>query len=295
MRTGDLAAAYSTLSTVLANGPGPRGFALLRASPTLDRALDEYSEMERVEVDHEHAFGFNVPLVAGAFLDAGRRAGGPTGDRIRAAYADLGFVPSPAGPGPEHLSTVLAAMGAGRVDARFIDGQVLSWLPLVATAVRRLGRSYPTALVEQIEDLVLLHRAMLVEPCAAHHALPPADLALDDPETDLRAIAEWLATPARCGVYLARADLARIGGGNRVPRGFGDRSQLLVNLLRSAGHFDAIDGVFGDLEGVVDDWGGALAEPRYAGVSEVLAPWVGRIAETRAMLGTLRARVARVA
>ena len=295
MNRSEAATAYSLLSACLGGGPGEGRVALLRASPLLDEALGAYPSLEAVEVDHEHAFGFNAPPVAGAFLDPTRRAGGDWGDRLAAAYVRIGFTPRLTGPGPEHLSTLLEALATVRVDGAFLDAHVLSWLPLVSIAVRRLQRPYPTALLEQVEGLVLLHRSDLVEPVSAAFDLPDADLDLEDPETDLRAIAEWLATPARCGVYLTRADLARIGGGRRVPRGFGDRGQLLVNLLRSAACFDALDGVVGDLEAVLDAWLEAFTAPRYSEIAEALAPWTTRAGETRDRLGALRGRAAEAA
>ncbi len=294
MNRRDAEAAYSVLSQVLADGPDADSLTPLRASPLVAAALEAYATHDEVAVDHEHAFGLNVPLFAGAFLEADRQVGGATGEALAAAYARLGFAADPCGPGTEHLSTVLAVLAQVRVDGAFIDAHLLSWLPIVSIAVRSLGRAYPAALVDQIEGLVLLHRGQLPDPCEARYTLPAAELDLDDSETDLRAIGEWLATPARSGIYLSRADIARVGGLHRVPRGFGERSQLVVNLLRSAASFDTFDAVISEIEELVAERRAEMAGPRYAEVASALSPWVARAGETYARLAGLRGRAAHI-
>ncbi len=267
MSRAELATAYGLLGEVVAKGPDGDRLAMLRASPALEEALATYPSDEAAEVDHEHAFGLNAPPFAGVFLDVERIAGAPLGE-------------------------LLNTLATERVDAAFLDARVLSWLPAWATAVRRLARPYPTALATQIEDVVLLHRSLLVDPVAARFELADPDLDLDDPKTDLRRIGEWLATPARSGVLVTRADIARVGGGQRVPRGFGQRAQLVVNLLRSAANLDAFDGVVRGLEQVAREWAEALAAPRYDEVRALARPWAERAATTAETLRRLRQRAA---
>ena len=84
---------------------------------------------------------------------------------------------------------------------------------------------------------------------------------------------------------LTREDVARLGRGLNVPRGFGDRTQLIVNLLRSAARFDALDALLEALEGEAAD-----QRDRLTSWGAATAAWRSRIDETLSILRALRER-----
>lgn len=309
------ARAYALLAELCARGVQPGTREAARASPLVAAALASYpdEQPDLVAADHHHAFGWAVLGYEGVYLDREGTLGGPSAERIRAAYAARGFVPDPAGEEPEHLVTELRALaflcgaeadahqdGLAQVAARMrglarqlLDEHLLRWLPLWAGAVRRLELAFPTALADQLEDLVLPHRESLGAPWPEAFSLPSASLDLDDAETGLGEIAATLATPASSGLCLSREDLTRLGRGARVPRGFGDRGLILEQLLRTAARYEALPAVIDGLDAFAARWEDELCPTgRYRDrtwLAPLLLPWRDRVAGTRRLLARLRA------
>lgn len=301
--------AYGLLADLLARGLTPSTREAALTSAPLAAALATYpaDDLDSVAVEHEHAFGWAVPPFEGAFLDPTRIIGGRATDALWALFSDAGFRPDVRSEDVEHLATALrclAYLSGAESDAledghtgavervcelsrRLLDEHVLRWVPAFANAVRRLERAFPSALVEQIEGLLLLHREQLGG-APRRFSLPDAPALLDDASTGLREIGERLATPALCGVLLSREDIGRLARGAHVPRGFGDRTQLLVNLLRSAARFEALEALLDALDAEIGGQVEALGAPRYADVATLTAPWRARAAETRALLAEVR-------
>jgi hypothetical protein len=98
--------------------------------------------------------------------------------------------------------------------------------------------------------------------------VPPPPL--DAEKTDLRAIADHLCRPARCGLFLSAAVIERIGRRTGVPRGFGDRRRILGELLRTAGRYEQLPEVLGLLLDVVGDHA-TSGDPRVEATSRWLS------------------------
>ncbi len=310
MNDHDLARArslgYGLLADLLARGVTPEPRAAAGASPPLARAIDGRDE-EDLAVELERAFGWAAPPFEGAYLTADATIGGPPTDALWALFSSAGYRPDLRRADAEHLATTLKALaflsGAeadGLRDAhagailrtralarRLLDEHALRWVPVWAAGVQRVGLAFPTALATAIEELLLSHRSAILEP-APGFELAPLALDPEDEETDLRAVATALVTPARSGLVLTRADLERLGRETSVPRGFGERAQVATNLLRSAARFEVFDRV---LESLIDELEAQRAElddPRYAGVRTLVEPWRRRAAEMQVVLRAMR-------
>jgi TorA maturation chaperone TorD len=314
--------AYGLLADLVARGVDPSTRDAAQTSAPLADAIASYASarperlsdadlLDLLAVDHQHAFGWSVPPFEGAFLDPARSIGGEATDALWAIFTAAGFVPDVSREDVEHLATslrCLAFLSGAEADAiedghtgailrvrelsrRLLDEHLLCWVPTFVNAVERTGLAFPRALAAQIESLLVTHRAALGAPARRHELLAPA-IDLDDPETGLREIGEHLATPARCGVFLSRDDVTRIGRGLKVPRGFGDRTQLLVNLLRSAASYDALDALLSALEEEMAREDDALAS-EHGIMAELVRPWRERTRETAALLRRVRADAAR--
>lgn len=308
------ALAYGLLADLLARGlTKETRDAALASDPLRDAILRQAGDLDALAVEHEQAFGWAAPPFEGAFLDPARTSGGAISESLWALFAEAGFAPDVGSTDVEHLATslrCLAFLGGAESDAiedahagaiervrtlsrRVLDEHVLRWLPALAAAIRRTDLAFPIALVEQIEALALLHRAGIPgAPRAFELPAPPA--ILDREDTSLREIAELLATPAASGLVLGKHDIARLGRGARVPRGFGDRVQLLVNLLRGAAQYDTLAALCDALASEADAQRRALEDARYAGVEALVAPWRLHLAGTRALIARVRTDAARI-
>jgi hypothetical protein len=158
--------------------------------------------------------------------------------------------------------------------------------------VQAQGHPFYTRLATLTLDLALDHRAALGEPVAANRPpLPPPDLDLDDARTSLKDIARFLTVPARCGLYLSRDDLTRLGRADDLPRGFGGRMQMLVNLLRSAAEFDRMEALLDRLSAQVEAWRAAyqqLQESDVPATALVADAWTEQLDATEYVLHRMR-------
>jgi len=323
---------YGLLAELLREGPSERTREGMLASPALQEGLrSSGGELEPLQVDHEHAFGRCVFPYEGTFLDAEGRVGADRSARLALLFEELELRLDPRGEALEHLSSQLLALAtlsereaealeAGRAhearaaraaSARLLEAHLLRWLPIFAHSIRRLGRAYPSALVDQIEALVRLQwssiagasRASGSEPAspperapaleAASWSLSGEGLSIDDPALGLGEIAAFLATPSRSGIFLSRDDLAELGRAHRVPRGFGSRTQTLEALLRSSSHLDAFGPLLEDLRVRLERSLEPLEPSRYAELpAALLEPWRARLREAIAWLQELGRRAA---
>ncbi len=233
-------------------------------------------------------------------------------DRLHDTYRAAGFAVDPTTEEAEHLATelrALAHLSAAESDAiedglgdivehlralslRVLEGHLLRWFPTLAAAARSAGRAWPSALVDQVEDLLFMHRRMLGERTHDGDAfsLPELPAMLDADETGLRDLARMLTLPALSGMFLSRDDVARVGRTSRVPRGFGERRVLLENLFRSAVELGSFGEVIGNLIDLFRERDRALEAASATGVpglATLVEPLRRRIATTIAMLERL--------
>lgn len=298
--------AYGLLADLLTRGLTPETReAALASEPIRAAIFGRAGDLDALAVEHEHAFGWSTPPFEGAFLDPSRTIGGAGGDALWALFRASGFVPRK--DDAEHLASALRCLAflsgaeadaledhhAGAVERvrtlsrRLLDEHVLRYLPVLASAVRRTGLAFPTALVDELEPLAMLHRRELPGDPSTF-ALPEPPPLLEREETGLREIAEYLATPALSGLVIGKDDLTRIGRSLRVPRGFGDRTQVLLNLLRAAVQYEVLDEVMVALADEARGQREALSAPRYASVAAFTSPWRARLEQTEAAIAQIR-------
>jgi hypothetical protein len=120
-------------------------------------------------------------------------------------------------------------------------------------------------------------------------ALPPLPDLLADEKTGLRDIARFLVTPPFSGLYIGKREVSRLARALDLPRGFGDRQQMLVNLLRAAAQYDRLDALFTALTILLDKWQTAYRQlgTEFPGLAPTLSPWVARLAHTQALLAEM--------
>lgn len=318
------AGAHALMAELLSRGVTRRTWAAARQSALLRGALAGYTADDDTETgrpteavldaaaaDHQRAFGFEVFPFEGVFLDPAGQVGGPATAALTALYRRMGFAPDPRDDGPEHLATELRALAllsgteaaalasgdgpaahrARELARELLDGHVLRFLPTFAAAVRRLGLAFPAALVDQIEQLVLLHREGLGEPASASFELAGEPVVLAD-DVGLGQLARALTSPARAGLFLSRADIAAVGRATGVPRGFGERATLLHNLLRTANDLDQLPAVVDALRARLRDACAELGAQAHATpwLAPIVAPHRDRIAGTGRALAVLAER-----
>ena len=107
-------------------------------------------------------------------------------------------------------------------------------------------------------------------------------------------IAAYLAMPAYSGIYLSRDDVGRMAHSLGLPRGFGERRQLLANLMHSAVQYDQFAVLMNALKKVVSDWitayrGQADSIPL---LEPFLRPWQDRATQTTSLIAGIQDKIA---
>ena len=312
-------AAYSLLARLYRDGVSEDLLPAVEAIPGLSGTYPRNPETgtldgDEAAADHYEVFGYNVFPYGSIFLDSGGDLGGAATGRVLDFYRQAGYAPAPSENG-DHIAAeldFLAFLCGAEADAwedrlpgvalrmqalqrRFLDEVLLPWVPVFVQAVRRHGVGFYAELAAFTLELSADHRQSLGGAPATPTALlvdePPEILA--EEKTGLKEIAGFLITSAYSGIYLSRSEIARLARRRRIPRGFGGRQQMLVNLLRSAAAYDALDRVVEDLQAAMEAW---LGEYRswsddYPCLQVHLDSWLRRLEAGQTVLSRIEAEL----
>lgn len=293
------------LAGLVAEGPVPSSYLDWVRLPELAELWPGGTDPDQDAAAHQDLFGFSVLPYAGVFLDAGD-ANGETPSHVARRYHRAAFDPGLDDLRPDHLGVELRFVAfllehgpSGALEAgAFLDQHLLAWLPSWVFAVRRQGNARYDQIAQFVLDWLLEQRRMVERvadfPLAGRvpaGAEPPA--LLEDDRTGVRDVAAFLTTPAHCGLFIGRADLARLARANGTPGGFGQRRLMMENLLRSAALYDGLDGVFAELvRWIRADAGAWQALESVPGVGPWSESWRSRLAGTTLLLNSIQNRLA---
>lgn len=310
--------AYGLFSALALDGLVPDVGDLIEAVPEIavvaERSPDGRFDFDAAAAHHYEALSHQVFPFRSVFVTLEAQPGGLETERAKAFYDRIGFRIDLSGASADHVGLMLGAMafllgaeadahadGRGevvaevrRLERALLDEQLLFWWPALAeTLVFGDFRLYvPWA--EAVTQLVLHHRDELGAPASAEPPNIDIDASslstrLDEPHTGLRDIADTLLVPVQVGAFLTRRDLRALGRGDRLPGGFGARSTVLTNLLKSAATYEVLDGLVAGLRGRLE--AARRFYEDYQDRSAAAAPagrwWAARCAETQAAVARL--------
>ena len=111
----------------------------------------------------------------------------------------------------------------------------------------------------------------------------------------LREISRRLTSPARSGLVLTKERLGGLGRELSLPVGFGERSEMLLNLFRAAAQLERLPELLDTLRAEADRWDRRYVEwsERYPASRAIWDEWRGRLAGTRALLNDMSAAMLR--
>lgn len=252
--------AYNLYSDIFLTGPIGEVQKKVRDNARLRDVLVLDSDDE-LAAEHETMFGFNVFPFASLFLEFDGMLGGETTHRIRAFRSQLGIDVGSDSTAPDHVAAelrILAVLAksdslASQSTAEFIDRHVFSWLPAFVAAVREETHVFYSELVDLMLEQIVDHRRSIMASSQIGDLEPiPKEHLLSDSKTGIHDIADFLTSPARCGLFLSRSTIAGIAQGLKLPHGFGGRSEMMATSLRSAAAYDGVDRVVDAIENVID-------------------------------------------
>lgn len=255
---------YALLGRVYLEGVSAETFSLLSTIPGLPTPPPVNDESAAT---YHRLFRFNLFPLESVFLEANGQPGGAVTHKLAHFYAACNF--------PTHNDradllghelALLAFLTAAEADAiedgevrmseliagmqqKFIEQHLMQWLPPFVVAMQRLGGEFYSAIAQLTWLMVANHKQA---PFQATQ-LDAAPAFLEEDGTGLKEIADFLATPIKCGVWLGRDEISKLARSHDLPHGFGSRRQMLTNLLRAASQFDTFDSFLASLQQLIND------------------------------------------
>jgi len=244
---------------------------------------------------HHDLFAFHLHPYASLFLDDSGLSGGAVAEQTAAAYRAAHFPHSTDDTAPDHLGQALLFLAfltekeaAGEAtqgtQQQFLRENLLPWLFPALTAVQMQSYPFYAELSRLTLALVMSHYdAAAGSPTIP---LPVAATLIDGRQADLRAMVRYLTTPYLSGVYCGRHDIARLARALNLPRGFGGRETMLLNLFRSGGQYETAVPLLQQLGEFVARWQTAYSQTAaaYPRAASFLQPWQSRAAQTQLLL-----------
>ncbi len=237
--------------------------------------------------DHTDLFVLQLPPYASIYLGAEGMMGGEARERVAGFWRALGLAPPSE---PDHLAALLGLAAALadeeaaepdparrrlRREARsaLVWEHLLPWLPVYAARAEEIG---PPAYRPWA---ALLRSALLTD--LTPGSILPVHLR-EAPPLDRDDLDSFLA-PARTGIVLARADLARIARAAGLGLRIGERRFVLRALLEQNAA-STLQALAGEALAQARRW-----EADRSALGEIAGHWAGRAATTAGLLESLAA------
>ncbi|MCB8942676.1 MAG: molecular chaperone TorD family protein [Ardenticatenaceae bacterium] len=308
LTVGELALArqrgYVWFGRLLLEGLTPDLLPFVREVPELATAVPDFYDSDIAAAHYQSIFGFNLFPFQSIFLDSTGLVGGREANRIQKFYGKVGFE-GEADAEPDHISQLLFCMGvlckdesqkARQQQAELLGQHVLRWLLPFTCALKQQKRPFYTALADVLLAFIADHAHDLAAELAGQRpfTLPSPPDILANKKNGWKEIAGFLLTPAATGIYLGRDAIGDLARQLKLPRGFGERQQMLVNLLQSAIVYDGFGEVVTALGEITAVYQAHYHECQHQFAQDVAlaSQWQARAAQTAELLNKLQTLVA---
>lgn len=299
-------------------GITPEIVPLISDIPELAETLGENGNSinwEEMAADHYQLFGMNVYPYESCFLEPERNPGADVSRSVLEFYSQSGFQSSNE-ESPDHIAVELELLGfltnternyllegnfeevekIRAVQVEFIDRHLVYWLPQFVFAVSRQNiHPLYNQTAELMLDVILEQRKLIGGGTDNQRVeLPPVPKILEDSNTGLRDIVTFLLTPVYSGFFLSHKDIVQLGKQMNIPHGFGDRQQVLLNLLRNSINFDNFGVLLSNLIQIIEDWKIMYQqmEDSLFGSNNLNLEWLARLENTRQLVLSIKEKSA---
>ena len=316
MNTVDIALArhhtYALFGRLYLEGVTAVTLPTLQSIPELAGTLPNTFDADEAAAEHQSLFGFNVFPYESIFLDETGLLGGAATDAALESYRQAGFPFGDNSASADHIGhelALLAHLCGAEAEALednlplvtermrglqrdFLQSHLVRWLPPFVLAVKRQERPFYTALAALTLEFANDHGGAFREtPLEAPLPKPPN--LLDNDKTSLKDIAEFLTTPPHSGIFLSRDDVGRLARQMDLPRGFGDRTQMLTNLMRTAAQYDTLPALLEAIRQHVVAWNNDYDQIAldYPTLIPFITPWQTRLQAAQQILHCIQEQI----
>ncbi len=249
---------YLLCGRLLLEGLTPELLPFVQQIPELATAVPPAYDDESAAVHYQNIFGFNLFPFQSIFLDRSGLVGGQETKRVQQFLGKVGYE-GVSDVDADHMGQLLLCLAALCEDggqqarqqqAELLGQHLLRWLLPFTCALKLQKRDFYTALADLLLIFVADHAQDLAEELTRQrpYTLPQPPAILNDKKSGWKEIAAFLLTPMATGIYLGRDMIGALARQFKLPRGFGDRQQMLVNLIQSAIVYDSFGEAMMELE-----------------------------------------------
>lgn len=254
--------AYALFETLFLRGITPAIVDTLKQVPDLADKVDFERGLEELASDHYSLFVHNIPPYASIFLETDAQPGGDVTEAAAKAYKDCGYQRKGTSEAADHIGHIVGCLSflcgaeadawsdglprvAGQmrqIQVEILENQLLPWLFPFLWAVRSHENKFFSGLIELTTDISADHYQSLQNLHRTYSTPLVEEASLGDmgnDETSVHEIVDFLLKPARSGLWFSSEKIAKLGREFELPRGFGERKTILLNLIKAAGKYEA--------------------------------------------------------
>ena len=300
---------YTLLSRLFLEGVTAELRPFLLPITQLATALPEPFDVDESAAMHHHLFQLNLFPFESIFLATDGLLGGPVTNQVQQQYEQSGYVVDASATSPDHIGhelSFLAFLCGAEADAwedglektavsiqqrqhSFLQHHLMRWLAPFVLAVQAQENEFYSAVANLTLTFVTDH-AEKATSATNQHVLPDLPFLLDNDKTGLKEISNYLTTPAYSGFFLSRDHISRIARQHQLPRGFGNRTQMLTNLMKTAVQYDQFPTIISSLQNTATDFSKQLENisKNYSHQAPKIFPWQRRCQTTIQLLEQIK-------
>ncbi|MCB8924807.1 MAG: molecular chaperone TorD family protein [Ardenticatenaceae bacterium] len=298
---------YRLFSELFLQGITAVSLPYIQQIPELTAVLPKPYIADNAAANHHELFQFNIFPYESFFLGEDGLVGGDVTAVVNQHAFQLGWQTAVTNNQADHLGHELACLAflvtqeaeASESDQLaaandwqtkqqfFLQSHLLRWAPTCLLAIQQQANPFFAELAQVTLNLLLSHADELARSASAPPAfLPPVPDILANDKTGFKEIVHFLLLPALSGIYLSRDTIGQLGRQFDLPRGFGSRETMLLNLLRTAVQYDALPPLLRTLQEMCRSWQSGYQEliNQYPKTALFIQPWQARAAATEQMV-----------
>jgi putative dimethyl sulfoxide reductase chaperone len=298
--------AYTVFSQLFLEGVTAVTFPYAAAIPELATHLSIPFNEDDWAAAHYNLFHMNLfPFESLYFAEDGLLGGAVT-TVVLTHYQQEGFIVDNAAIAPDHIGQELAflaflceaeadawedALTATAVSLQqrqqaFLKTHLLTWLLPFSHAIISQEQPFFHVLIDLTIQLAVDHLSEEGASAEFSRKLPSVPNLLANESTELKDIAVFITTPPYSGFFISRDNISHIARMQQLPRGFGSRSQMLTNLMKTAVQYDTLPQLLTQLVNFVKKQENNLTKQQqeFCELTPFAQVWINRCQQTIQLL-----------
>ncbi|MFK7805533.1 MAG: molecular chaperone [Anaerolineae bacterium] len=253
--------AYALFETLFLRGITPSTVKALKQVPELAEEVNFDRGFDELAADHYSLFVHNIPAYASVFLEESGQPGGDITEKAAKAFKDCGYQRKGTSEAADHIGHIAGCLSflcgaeadawidglpkvAGQmrqIQVELLENQLLSWIFPFLWAVRSHEDKFFSALSDLTTDIAADHYKSLSNLHSSFSTPLAKEASIGDmgnDETSVHDIVDFLLKPARSGLWFSSDKIGKLGREFELPRGFGERKTILLNMIKAAGKYE---------------------------------------------------------